>query len=75
MLRAPAAPGPFPPEHQVAVVTLACQRTDAHDRPRHGWSLDEIAATIINEAHAEAISRATVWRILQAADWHPHQSV
>ena len=57
------------------MVTLACQRTDAPDRPRHGWSLQALAATIINEAHAETISRATVWRILQAADLHPHKSV
>jgi len=75
MRRAPAAPGAFPPEQQVTVVAIASQRTDAQARPRHGWSLDELAATIINEAHAEAISRATVWRLVQAADRQPHQRV
>lgn len=73
MHRAPAAPGDFPPEQQVKVVALASQRTEEHDQPRHSWSLDEIAAMIINEADAEAISRATVWRLLQEADLHPHK--
>jgi hypothetical protein len=59
----------------VAVLSTASSRTDQHDRPRNGWTLDEIAATIINEAHADAISRATVWRILDAADLKPHRSV
>jgi DDE superfamily endonuclease len=37
--------------------------------------LGDIAATIINEAHADAISRASVWRILDAIDLKPHKSV
>jgi hypothetical protein len=56
-------------------VSTASSQTAQHDRPRNGWTLDEIAATIINDAHAEAISRATVWRILDAADLKPHKSV
>ena len=57
------------------MVTLATSKTAEHDRPVNGWTLDEIAATIINEAHAAAISRATIWRILDAADLKPHKSV
>jgi hypothetical protein len=37
--------------------------------------LDDIAATIVNEAHARAMSRATIWRILNDADLKPHRSV
>ena len=51
------------------------QPTPSHDRPANGWTLDEIAATILNEAHAQTISRATVWRILDPADLKPHKSV
>jgi hypothetical protein len=56
-------------------VTTASSKTTEHDRPVNGWTLDEIAATIINQAHAEAISRATVWRILEGCDKKPHRSV
>ena len=75
MPHAPADPGAFPPDEQLAVVTIATSTTQSHDRPVNGWTLDEIAATIVNEAHAQAISRATVWRILDQADLKPHKSV
>jgi DDE superfamily endonuclease len=75
MPHAPAGPGAFPPDEQLAVVAIATSTTQSHDRPGNGWTLDEIAAAIINEAHAQAISRATVWRILDQADLKPHQSV
>src|SRR5262245_22270894 len=72
---APAGPGVFPPQTQAAVVSIACGKTTDHDRPCNGWTLDEIAFTIVNEAHARAISRATIWRILDAADLKPHKSI
>ena len=59
----------------MAVIAIASSKTAEHDRPRNGWTLDEIAATIINEAHSKAMSRATVWRILEACDLKPHKSV
>ncbi len=39
------------------------------------WSLDDIAAAIVNNAHHEAMSRSTIWRILDDADLKPHRSV
>jgi hypothetical protein len=75
MPRAPADPGAFPPDEQLAVIAIATSTTRSHDRPVNGWTLDEIAATILDEAHAQAISRATVWRILDRADLKPHKSV
>lgn len=75
MPHAPADPGAFPPDERVAVVALATSKTQEHDRPTNGWTLEEIAATISNEAHAQAISKATVWRILHDADLKPHKSV
>lgn len=72
---APAGPGAFPPDERLQVVSLASSKTETQDRSATRWSLDELAFTIVNEAHHRAISRATVWRILDAADLKPHRSV
>ncbi len=72
---APAGPGAFPPAERAAVLGIATSKTEDHDRPANGWTLEQIAATLVNEAHAEAISRSTVQRILAAADVKPHKSV
>jgi hypothetical protein len=72
---APAGPGAFPPDERLAVVSPASSTTQSHDRPVNGWTLDEIAATIVNEAHAQAISRSSIWRILEQVDLKPHKSV
>jgi transposase len=73
--RAPDGPGPFPPDERLHVLTLACSAPDQQNRPVTRWSLDELAATIVNDAHRRAISRATLWRILEAADLKPHKSI
>lgn len=75
MLRAPVDPGAFPPDERLHVVNLASSKTEEHDQPATRWSLDDLAATILNEAHHRALSRSTIWRILDAADLKPHQSV
>jgi hypothetical protein len=72
---APAGPGAFPPDELTYVVNLATSKTDAPDRPATRWSLDDLAATILNEAHHRAMSRATIWRVLDEADLKPHRSV
>jgi hypothetical protein len=72
---APAGPGAFPPDELLAVVNLATSKADAHDRPATRWSLDDLATTIVNEAHHKAMSRATIWRVLEEADVKPHKSV
>src|SRR5260370_157948 len=73
--RAPVAPGAFPPDALTHVLNLASSKTEAHDRPASRWTLDELACTIVNEAHHRAMSRATIWRVLEEADLKPHQSV
>jgi hypothetical protein len=75
MPHAPAGPGAFPPDERLAVLSIATSTTRSHDRPVNGWTLDEIAATIVNEAHALTVSRATIWRVLDQADLKPHKSV
>jgi transposase len=71
----PADPGAFPPDERLLVITLASSKTEDHDTPDTAWSLDELARTLVNESHHRAMSRATIQRILAAADLKPHQSV
>jgi DDE superfamily endonuclease len=75
MPRAPVDPGAFPPDELIAVVNLATSKTEEHDQPATRWSLDDLAATIVNEAYHKAMSRSTIWRILEQADIKPHKSV
>jgi transposase len=72
---APAGPGAFPPAERLCVITLASSKTEDHPTPDTAWSLEELAFAIVNEAHHRAMSRATIQRILAAADLKPHQSV
>jgi hypothetical protein len=71
----PGDPGLFPPSQRVDVFSIATSKTEQHAQPATRWTLDDIAATIINEGCAEKISRTTIWRILDHADLKPHQSV
>jgi hypothetical protein len=57
------------------VVSQASSNSEEHGRPATRWSLDELAAAIVNEAHHRAMSRASVWRVPGAADLKPHTSV
>ncbi len=75
MPHAPAGPGAFPPEERLQVVLLASSKTEDHHSPDTRWSLDELAYRLVNEVAQEKMSRATIWRILDAADLKPHQSV
>jgi len=75
MPHAPVDPGAFPPDERVHVVNLASSKIEDHDQPATRWSLDDLARTIVNEAHQRALSRSTIQRILAAADLKPHQSV
>src|SRR5262245_25995836 len=72
---APVGPGAFPPDERLHVVTVASSKTEDHDQPATRWSLDDLAFTIVNEAHHRAMSRSTSQRILADADLKPHQSV
>lgn len=39
------------------------------------WSLDDLAIALVNQHASEAMSRSTIWRVLEAADLKPHRSV
>jgi hypothetical protein len=76
--------GAFPPEEQLQVITLATSATAEHDCVASQWSLDDLASVLVNR-HADearqadnvrqAMSRSTIWRVLQEADLKPHRSV
>ena len=57
------------------MITLATSKTEDHNCPDSGWSLDELAFRLVNEVAQREMSLATIWRILDAADLKPHQSV
>jgi hypothetical protein len=57
------------------VVSIASSEPSDYGCTATRWSLDDIAATILNQAHAEAMSRSTIFRILDDADLKPHRSV
>src|SRR5262249_17366454 len=42
--------------------------------PTAQWSLSDLAARIVNEAHAAAMSRSTIFRVLDQAAFKPHKS-
>ena len=75
MLPAPVAPGSFPPDERLEVITLASERTDEHDCPATRWSLDDLARELVNRHADEAMHRSTIQRTLAAADLKPHRSV
>lgn len=57
------------------MVTIATSKPSDYEVTATRWSIDEIAATILNQAHHESMSRSTIWRILEDADLKPHKSV
>jgi hypothetical protein len=67
--------GIFPPDEQLEVVTLATSTTAEHDCVASQWSLDDLAANLVNQHAHEAMSRSTIWRVLHEADLKPHRSV
>jgi DDE superfamily endonuclease len=65
----------FPPEVAIHVVRLACERPDILGRSLSPWDCHELARQLIAEAIVEAISAATVRRILvapQLKPWRQH---
>jgi transposase len=68
-------PRSFSPDEPLEVVTLATSKTSAHDCVASQWSLDELAAELVNRHADEAMTRSTSWRISNAADIKPHRRV
>ena len=73
MLRGPVDHGVFPPSQHVDVVSVATSQPADYGCLATRWSLDDIARSILNQNHAEAMSRSTIWRILDEGDLKPHK--
>ena len=75
MPRDPADRRSFPPDGHLHVISVASSDPADQGCSATRWSLDDIAQNIVNQTHYEAISRSTIWRILEEADLKPHKSV
>ena len=67
--------GAFPPLERVQVISMASCLPPDEGCTFTRWSLDDLAAKIVNDAHHQEMSRSTIHRILEAADLKPHRSV
>jgi transposase len=59
---------------RVQVISVASTLPQDQDRPVTRWTLDEIVATVLDDLHSNALSRSSVWRILNDLDLKPHKS-
>ena len=55
------------------MISTATSQPADYDCHATRWSLDDLARTILNQKHAEAMSRSTIWRILEEGDLKPHK--
>jgi len=62
----PGARPNFPPEEVVAIKAIACEIPARHERPLSRLFIPDIVDIALAEGVVEAISPATVWRILAA---------
>jgi len=67
--------GAFPPAAQVDVLSMATRTPTAYHCPATRWSLDEIATALHPHTSGGAMSRSTIWRVLEEADLKPYRSV
>ena len=75
MLHGRVGRGAFPPDEQLEVITIATSTTSAHERVASQWSLDDLAAVLVNRHADDAMTRSTIWRVLNDADLKPQRSV
>jgi hypothetical protein len=64
----------FPPQERHQVVVLATTKPSAVGVATTRWSLDDLAAHILRDAHYRDLSRSTIQRVLADADLKPHKS-
>src|SRR6267143_705479 len=67
--------GAFPPSERLDGLSLATRTPADHESPVPRWSLDAMAAVLRDQARARAMSRSTLWRVLDEADRKPHRCV
>ena len=67
-------PRAIAPPTRVQVISVASTLPQDQDRSVTRWTLDEIAASLLDILGTDPISRSSIWRILQDADLKPHKS-
>src|SRR6266478_188797 len=70
----PGRPRRIASSTRVQVISVASTLPPDQERTVTRWTLDEIVATLLDALHTEAISRSSIWRILQDVDLKPHKS-
>ena len=68
------APAHIASPTRVHVISVASPLPQDQDRTVTRWTLDEIAATLLDDLDTDAISRSSIWRILHEVDLKPHKS-
>src|SRR5437870_13133919 len=75
MRRAQGARGAFPPAARVHVLSMATQKPTTYHCPATRWSLDDLVVALQQRPGSQAMSRSSLWRLLEEADLKPHRSV
>ncbi len=69
----PAVHRRFPPQEQHKIMALATRPPVQDHVPVTHWSATDLAQAVVNDGIVEAISRTTVWRLLDQAAIKPHR--
>ena len=67
-------PRTMAPATRVQVISVASALPQDQKRAVTRWTLAEIVAACLDALHTAALSRSSVWRILQEVDLKPHKS-
>lgn len=59
---------------RITVISLASHLPQDQERVVTRWSLEELVDRLLEVLPTDAVSRSTIWRILQEVDLKPHQS-
>jgi transposase len=70
----PGRPRTIASPTRVKVIAVASALPQEQDRTVTRWTLAEIVATLLEALHTDAISRSSIWRLLQDVDLKPHKS-
>ena len=70
----PGRPRTIASPTRVKVISVASALPQEQDRTVTRWTLAEIVATLLEALHTDAISRSSIWRILQDVDLKPPKS-
>jgi hypothetical protein len=75
MRRARVARGAFPPSERVDVLAMATKKPATSHGPATRWSLDDLVGALQQRPGSQAMSRSSLWRLVEEADLKPHRSV